>query len=103
MVAIVIVDDDPLLCAAMQRKIQIVDQGNGLGVQEVAAAHSVQEAWDLLRSRPINVLISDIQMPYRSGLDLVREVSRSRPEIQLVVLSGYFIQRMLFQRRTALL
>ena len=89
MLSILIVDDDPLLCAAMQRKIQIVDQGNGLGVQEVAAAHSVQEAWDLLRSRPINVLISDIQMPYRSGLDLVREVSRSRPEIQLVVLSGY--------------
>ena len=73
----------------MRRKIQIVDQGNGLGVQEVEVAHSVQEAWDLLRSRPINVLISDIQMPYRSGLDLVREVSRSRPEIQLVVLSGY--------------
>lgn len=89
MLSILIVDDDPLLCAAMRRKIQIVDQGNGLGVQEVAAAHSVQEAWDLLRSRPINVLISDIQMPYRSGLDLVREVSRSRPEIQLVVLSGY--------------
>ena len=88
MLSILIVDDDPLLCAAMQRKIQIVDQGNGLGVQEVAAAHSVQEAWDLLRSRPINVLISDIQMPYRSGLDLVREVSRSRPEIPLVVLSG---------------
>ena len=89
MLSILIVDDDPLLCAAMRRKIQIVDQGNGLGVQEVAAAHSVQEAWDLLHSRPINVLISDIQMPYRSGLDLVREVSRSRPEIQLVVLSGY--------------
>ena len=89
MLSILIVDDDPLLCAAMQRKIQIVDQGNGLGVQEVEVAHSVQEAWDLLRSRPINVLISDIQMPYRSGLDLVREVSRSRPEIQLVVLSGY--------------
>lgn len=38
MLSILIVDDDPLLCAAMQRKIQIVDQGNGLGVQEVAAA-----------------------------------------------------------------
>ena len=66
MLSILIVDDDPLLCAAMRRKIQIVDQGNGLGVQEVAAAHSVQEAWDLLRSRPINVLISDIQ-PFGAG------------------------------------
>ena len=43
MLSILIVDDDPLLCAAMQRKIQIVDQGNGLGVQEVEVAHSVQE------------------------------------------------------------
>ena len=42
MLSILIVDDDPLLCAAMQRKIQIVDQGNGLGVQEVEVAHSVQ-------------------------------------------------------------
>ena len=46
MLSILIVDDDPLLCAAMQRKIQIVDQGNGLGVQEVAAEDSVTDAWE---------------------------------------------------------
>lgn len=89
MLSILIVDDDPLLCAAMSRKIQLVDQETHLGVQEVLTAHSVREAWEVLERRPINVLISDIQMPYQSGLDLVREVSASRPEIQLVILSGY--------------
>ena len=89
MLSIMIVDDDPLLCTAMRRKIEMVDQGNRLEVQEVVIAHSAQEAWELLNSRFINVLISDIQMPYQSGLELIDRVNKAFPGIQLVILSGY--------------
>lgn len=89
MLSIIIVDDDPLLCTAMRRKIEMVDQETQLGVKEVWIAHSAQEAWEILNSQSINVLISDIQMPYQSGLELVDRVNRERPGIQLVILSGY--------------
>lgn len=89
MLSIMLVDDDPLLCTAMRRKIEMIDQENQLGVQEVVIAHSAQEAWEILKTKPINVLISDIQMPYQSGLDLVDKVNEAFPGIQLVILSGY--------------
>lgn len=89
MLTVMIVDDDPLLCTAMRRKIEMIDKENQLGVQETLIAHSAQEAWGILQEKSVDVLISDIRMPYQTGLELADKVHEAFPEIQLVILSGY--------------
>ena len=34
MLTVMVVDDDPLLCTAMRRKIEMIDRENQLGIQE---------------------------------------------------------------------
>ena len=38
MLTVMVVDDDPLLCTAMRRKIEMIDRENQLGIQETLIA-----------------------------------------------------------------
>ena len=67
MLTVMVVDDDPLLCTAMRRKIEMIDRENQLGIQETLIAHSAQEAWGILQEKSVDILISDIRMPYQTG------------------------------------
>lgn len=69
MLTVMVVDDDPLLCTAMRRKIEMIDRENQLGIQETLIAHSAQEAWGILQEKSVDILISDIRMPYQTGLE----------------------------------
>lgn len=55
MLTVMIVDDDPLLCTAMRRKIEMIDKENQLGVQETLIAHSAQEAWGILQEKSVDI------------------------------------------------
>lgn len=67
MLTVMIVDDDPLLCTAMRRKIEMIDRENQLGIQETLIAHSAQEAWGILQEKSVDILISDIALSDGSG------------------------------------
>ncbi len=56
----------------------------------LAAAHGV-EALELSRSyqHPINLLITDIQMPRMNGLDLTHYIMRERPGIKVLLISAH--------------
>lgn len=89
MFQVLIVDDDPLLCSAMASKLDYVNQDGGLDLAPALTAGTVREALSIIRTRPVDILITDVQMPYQSGLDLIDTVHKEFPLIQLVVLSGY--------------
>ena len=89
MLTVMVVDDDPLLCTAMRRKIEMIDRENQLGIQETLIAHSAQEAWGILQEKSVDILISDIRMPYQTGLELADKVNEAFPEIQVVILRGH--------------
>ncbi|WP_128660057.1 response regulator, partial [Paenibacillus sp. 598K] len=42
-----------------------------------------------LRQRPVDLLITDIQMPGLNGLELIQRVKASSPRTKFIVLSGY--------------
>jgi two-component system, NarL family, invasion response regulator UvrY len=56
---------------------------------EVGEAGSGRETLDLLRQGRWDLLVLDINMPDRSGLDILRQVQSSYPETRVLVLSGY--------------
>jgi DNA-binding NarL/FixJ family response regulator len=54
---------------------------------EFGEARNAQEALDLIWKEHWDVVILDITMPGRSGLEVLREIKRSRPRLPVLVLS----------------
>lgn len=52
-----------------------------------AEAKNAQEAMQLVRHREWDVLLMDMSMPGRSGLDLIKQVKSERPKLPILVLS----------------
>src|SRR5260221_14454370 len=50
-------------------------------------ARNAQEALDLVWKEDWDVVVLDITMPGRSGLEVLREIKKSRPKLPVLVLS----------------
>lgn len=60
-----------------------------LGFRLVGDAANGLEALELVERLEPDLLITDIQMPFISGIELARQVREIRPAIHIVFLSGY--------------
>lgn len=54
-----------------------------------SAAGDVPEALSILERSPVDVVLTDYRMPGLSGLDLIRKIQASSPEVPVVVLTGH--------------
>ena len=52
-------------------------------------ASNGEDAWDEIQTMSVNILLTDIKMPFMDGLELSRLVRKNRPEIKVIILSGY--------------
>ena len=77
MIRILVVDDHSVVRKGL---IQIVTDSPGMEV--AGEASSGQEALELVRSHPFDVVILDIAMPGRSGLDILRELKAENPALK---------------------
>ncbi len=64
----------------------LADEYASLSVGEAADA---AEAFRLARERDWDIIILDISMPGRSGLEVLKELRRERPKVPVLVLSGH--------------
>jgi two-component system, response regulator YesN len=60
-----------------------------LGFQVAGDAENGQEALDFLRCHEVDVILCDIKMPVKSGLELARELYETGHSAKIVFLSGY--------------
>jgi signal transduction histidine kinase len=80
---ILIVDDDALI------QMNTVMMAQDLG-HEVVAASSGVEALNLFRKdERINLVLTDHAMPKMTGADLAREIAALRPDVPIVLATGY--------------
>jgi two-component system invasion response regulator UvrY len=84
MISILVVDDHGVVRKGL---MQIVADSSGMEVTGEAATG--QEALELARSRAFDVVILDIAMPGRGGLDILRELKAENPTLKVLVLSMY--------------
>jgi DNA-binding NarL/FixJ family response regulator len=84
MIRVLIADDHPMIRAGV-RQILAEDPT----IAEVAEADSGTQALQRLRGGKWNVLLLDINMPGRNGLDILRYVVASFPATKVLVLSGF--------------
>jgi DNA-binding NtrC family response regulator len=81
---ILIVDDDPRIVAVVMALLanseyKILTAENGSKALEESRAFSGD----------IHVLLSDFQMPGISGIDLAMAMTAERPEVKVLLMSGY--------------
>jgi two-component system NtrC family response regulator len=79
---VLVVDDDQSLRRIMEMQLE------ELGC-EVASAASGPEAIEILSTRTISVILTDLKMPGMSGLELLPRVRREYPGIPVLVLTAY--------------
>lgn len=82
MIRTLIVDDHAIVRHGL---MQIVSQEVDMIVAGEAA--NAQEMLAFVRQRACDVVVSDISMPGRSGLDALRELKRERPSLPVLFLS----------------
>lgn len=82
---ILIVDDDIMICNLLSMLIKQIEDFTGV----VFSVSSADEAERFCDGHPIDLVITDITMPNRSGLDLIRALRARHPKIQIACLSAY--------------
>lgn len=56
---------------------------------KVLVARNGKDALDLFRSTAVDAVVLDYFMPGRTGLSVAREMKDLRPEVPIIVLSGF--------------
>lgn len=78
---ILLVDDDEDLLFTMKSFLTSI----GYRVHEATTAHA---ALALLDQEPIDLVITDVEMPGESGIDLLRQIRKTRAAIPVVIQTG---------------
>lgn len=79
---VLVVDDEPIVL----KSCRLVLEAEGW---EVVSALSVAEALSFLEDITPDLLLIDVKMPVHDGMYLMRKVRQKRPEIPIIVMSGY--------------
>jgi two-component system, cell cycle sensor histidine kinase and response regulator CckA len=81
---ILVVDDEE----KMRKILRVGLAGQGLTVLEAAGA---EEALQVCKDRqgPIHLLLVDVVMPGMSGVELAPQIMALRPDIKVILMSGY--------------
>jgi two-component system invasion response regulator UvrY len=81
---VLIADDHAVVRAGLR---QLLSDDNQIG--EIGEAGTGQQTLERLREKPWELLILDIGMPDRSGMDILRHVRSGYPDTRVLILSGF--------------
>jgi DNA-binding response OmpR family regulator len=79
---ILIIDDDPLVGDILARLLK----AKGHEAQSVT---DPQEGVNRINEQDFDLAIVDIFMPQKSGLEIIQEVSRSKPAVKLLAMTAF--------------
>ncbi len=83
MISVLIVDDDMATVDVIKNSIE----WDKLGIEQVHIAYNVSGAKKILEGRKIDIIISDIEMPKETGLDLLKWVRNEKIDSEFLLLT----------------
>jgi CheY-like chemotaxis protein len=83
---VLIVDDEDNIVLALHR---VLYQDNAR--YDVLLARTAEIAHEILRDAPVDVLVTDVHLPGRSGMDLLSWVAGEAPATRVIVMTAYDI------------
>ncbi len=81
MARILVIEDDE----AYQRMIQVLLEREG---HQVTTASDGKEGIRLFKENPVELIITDIYMPEKDGLETITELKPEFPEVKIIAVSG---------------
>ncbi|MFT5699998.1 MAG: putative regulator of Ras-like GTPase activity (Roadblock/LC7/MglB family) [Desulforhopalus sp.] len=81
---VLVVDDEEDMLWMLQRNLN-----KGMQDVEILAAKSGEEALAILSDQKVNLVITDINMPGISGLDLLVEINNKFPDTGVIIMTAY--------------
>ena len=81
---LLIADDEP-----KSRTLLSTLNWESLGIHVSKAVNNGLEALDYIQKNDIDIVLTDIKMPFMDGIELAEKLQSIKPEIIVVVLSGY--------------
>ena len=89
MYRILLVDDEINILSALKRALMTIPIDELDGERpEIETFVSAKQALARIRSKPVDLVISDYRMPEMNGIDFLSEVVAAQPDVARLVLSG---------------
>ena len=79
---VLIVDDEPMIVSMLG---ELLLQDNLL----VSTAHSGEEALEIVKSQPLDVVVTDVRMDGMSGFDLLEECKSYDPLLKVIIMTAH--------------
>jgi DNA-binding NarL/FixJ family response regulator len=80
---VLVADDHPLILQGLRRSLEACDD-----IEVVGEARSGSEVIGLVERRRPDVVLLDLRMPGMDGVECVKQIKQSSPEVKAVVLSA---------------
>lgn len=93
---ILIIDDDEFILFGLSKAIS--GQGED---SEVVTAHHGKQAVEILESRPVDLIVTDLKMPVMNGYEVVHYANKYFPCIPVYVMTGDYLPDVKPKFRTA--
>lgn len=79
---ILLVDDEREFVQTLSERLMLRDMGS-------AVAHDGESALELMAEDDPEVLVLDLKMPGLNGIEVLRRVKESRPDVEVIILTGH--------------
>ena len=77
---VLVVDDDAPILSMVSDALE--------NKYEVFTAESVADAENIIKDHEINLLIADLVMPEKNGIDMIMEFRKAYPKMKIMAISG---------------
>ena len=84
MINILVIDDELQVREILQHMLEMKGYS-------VLLAEDGEEALEKCKNHDIDLMIVDMVMPKKSGLDTIKEVKRAYPDIKIIAISGGYL------------
>lgn len=82
---VIIVDDEPIIAEGLSKVID----WESLHCEVVATAGDAREGEEVIRQHKPHILLTDVNMPEVSGLEMLAELRSEFPLLEVTIISGY--------------
>lgn len=91
MIKVLIADDQEIVCEGLKRILQSDPEIKVIGI-----ANNGQQALDLINHQTPDIVLMDLQMPIMNGVQAIRQLRKTHPDLPVLVLTTYMDDKWLF-------
>ena len=85
MYKLLLAEDEPPIMRAVKKTFESA----GGDIWDIQTAINGRQARQMLEKEDFDVVVTDIKMPLMTGIELAQWIHENRPELTVVILSGY--------------